>query len=125
MNYILNSALCSCSGVCIQHEVDCCKEELPYILPSEVAPVLQQVVASHEPQEGVVNEVDNNTIDNTTNTATGDTVDTGDTHMTNDTVVATLDAAGPPIANESVAEPMELDHQISSSTPAPPTGIEW
>jgi len=109
--------VCSCGGACVQHEVDCCKEELPYTLPSEV---LQQVAASHEPQED--NKADN-TAGNATSDVTGDTTETGNTDMTNDTVVATLDARAPTV-NENVVEPMELDHQISSSTPAPPTGTE-
>ena len=70
-----------------------------------------------------MNEAGSSNTDNTTNNVTANTVETGDTDTTNDTVVATLDVAAPPTAND-MAEPMELDHQINSSTPAPPTGTQ-
>jgi len=100
--------------------VDCCKGELPFVLPSEVVSV-QQHEAS-EPQSS--NDVDTvsgeaeqmSSTDQTTDNV-ADTTNTNTTIEDTSTAVASLDPAPPTVSvQEDVAEPMELDHQISIPT---------
>lgn len=128
-DYLLKKQQChTIMNICIQHEVDCCKEELPYILPSEVVPVQQQQLEASEPQSSndgdtVRGEAEqmsstDQTTDNVTNTTNATTIIEGTS-----TTVASLDSA-PQITSvqEDVVEPMELDHQISIPTIIP-TGM--
>ena len=112
-----------------QHEVDCCKEELPFILPSEV-PVQQQQQATTEPQPS-------GTGDTVTAEGTGDTVTaeaeqmsssdqtTGEAGDVTEPVTEEMNTTDvtmePPAASnnnvqEDVVEPMELDQQITIPT---------
>jgi len=62
------------------------------------------------------------------NETTNDTVEaenTGASNTINEIAVSTLDTADPPIVNEGVAEPMELDQQINNSMSAPPSGTRY
>ena len=138
--------------VCVQHEVDCCKEELPFILPSEVVQLQQQHGVSEPQSSGdgetasaggrdgeQMNSTDQRTDDVPTDAVTEETISiteetisiteetisiTEETRST--TVIPSLDPAPSTNVEEHPVESMELDHQISTATTTTtimPTGM--
>ena len=108
--------------------MDCCKEELPFILPSEVIPAQpqqppppqqqqqqQQQQQASEPQssgdgdttvggEGEQMSPPDQTVDNVTEATAEQT----------DTRVVSVDPTVSPNVQEDVVEPMELDHHTNA-----------
>ena len=128
---IVAMLLCVIMELIQQHEVDCCKEELPFILPFEV-PVQQQQQQQHEatePQSSgagdtVTAEAEQmNSSDQTTGEA-GDVTEPVTEEMNTADIILEPAAASSNI-QEDVAEPMELDQQIAipiTITTITPTG---
>lgn len=108
--------------------MDCCKEELPFILPSEVVPVQQPqqpVEATAQPQSSNDGDDDasgeakqmsstDQTIDDVAEVTTGEQATTTD---------VSLDPAPTIDVQEDVVEPMELDHHPTTSATTTTTTI--
>ena len=110
--------------------MDCCKEELPFILPSEVVPV-QQPQQPHEatvqPQsssDGVDDASGEAKQMSSTDQAIDDTAEVTTGEQTSTTDIS-LDPAPTSDVQEDVVEPMELDHHPATSvtTTIIPTGM--
>ena len=100
--------------------MDCCKEELPFILPSEVVAVQQPqqpLEAAPQPQSSSEGDDDasgeakqmsstDQTIDDATEVTTGEQTST---------IGTSVDPAPTTDGQEDVAEPMELDHHPTTT----------
>lgn len=100
--------------------MDCCKEELPFILPSEVTPV-QQNQQQHEAAAEPQSSSDGNNVSgeaeqmSSTDQTAGDVTEATAAEQTNMTDVS-VDPAPSTSVQEDVVEPMELDHQTAIPT---------
>lgn len=125
---IVAISLCVIMKLIQQYEVDCCKEELPFILPFEV-PVQQQQQQNEtaEPQSSatgdtVTPEAEQMSSSDQTTGEAGDVTETATEEMNTTDVTLEPAVAGSNVP-EDVVEPMELDQQITiPTTTITPTG---
>lgn len=99
--------------------MDCCKEELPFILPSEVVPVQQpQQPLEATPQPQSSSEGDDASGEAKQMSSTDQTIDDATEVPTGEqtsTIGTSVDPAPTTDGQEDVAEPMELDHHPTTT----------
>ena len=99
--------------------MDCCKEELPFILPSEVVPVQQpQQPLEATPQPQSSSEGDDASGEAKQMSSTDQTIDDATEVTTGEqtsTIGTSVDPAPTTDDQEDVAEPMELNHHPTTT----------
>jgi len=93
--------------------VDCCKEELPFILPSEVPVVQQQHEAAGEPQSSSAGDTVSGEAEEM---SSSDQATSNVTEATTEDVSMAEDPAVNSDAQLQVVEPMELDNVVAPTT---------